>query len=183
MDIYSIAGGRGKKLMGRSWPCAAVLVVWGAFCSMCAAADLPDPRITPGAINSEVTQANIQGTVCVRGYTKTARPPASYTNKLKKRQIQLYGYADINPKDYEEDHLIALSIGGNPSDERNLWPQPRKSEWNAERKDQLEFVLYKMVCGNKISLADAQREMATNWIAAWQKYVPAYHLGRFKAVD
>jgi hypothetical protein len=70
------------------------------------ASDLPDPSLTPGAINPEVTQANIQQTVCVKGYTRTIRPPAHFSNKLKKRQLREYGYADRNPKHYEEDHLI-----------------------------------------------------------------------------
>jgi len=52
------------------------------------ASDLPDPMLTPGAINAEVTQANIHQTVCVKGYTKTIRPPAHFTNKLKKRQMR-----------------------------------------------------------------------------------------------
>ncbi len=54
----------------------------------CLAADLPDPALTPGAINPDVTQANIGSTVCVRGWTKTVRPPASHTNRLKKFQIR-----------------------------------------------------------------------------------------------
>ena len=82
-----------------------------------------------------------------------------------------YGYDDLNPKHFEEDHLIALSIGGAPHDPRNLWPEPRLSEWNAAKKDQLEFVLYKMVCRDEISLAEAQHEMGTNWIEAWKRYV------------
>jgi len=135
------------------------------------ASDLPDPTLTPGSIDLTITQENIQSTVCVRGYTKTVRPPASYTNKLKKRQIRQYGYEDRNPKHYEEDHLIPLSIGGNPRDPRNLWPEPRKSEWNARKKDDLEFVLYRMVCRGEISLVDAQREIASNWIEAYRKYV------------
>jgi hypothetical protein len=138
------------------------------------AGDLPDPRLTPGSLNSSVNQGNIARTVCVKGYTKTIRPPASYTNRLKKEQIRSYGYADHNPKDYEEDHLIALSIGGAPEDPHNLWPQPRKSEWNAAKKDQLEFVLYKMVCSRELPLAEAQREMAQDWIAAWKRYVPGH---------
>lgn len=147
------------------------------------ASDLPDPSLTPGAINPAVTQANIQQTVCVKGYTKTIRPPAHLTNKLKKRQIREYGYADRNPKHYEEDHLIALSIGGAPHDPSNLWPEPRKSQWNAEQKDQLEFVLYKMVCRQEISLAEAQHAMATNWIDAWKRYVPSHQHYKFKRVD
>lgn len=151
--------------------------------NMAFAGDLPNPSITPGAIDPSVTQANIHQTICVKGYTKTVRPPAYYTNKLKKAQIAAYGYADTNPRDYEEDHLEALSIGGNPTDERNLWPQPRNSQWNAERKDQLEFVLYKMVCAGELPLAQAQHAMATNWIEAWKKYVPSHQNYRFSAVD
>ena len=147
------------------------------FTAQAFASDLPNPSLTPGAINPEITQQNIHSTVCIKGYTKTVRPPARYTNKLKKRQIREYGYEDRNPKHYEEDHFIALSIGGAPNDPRNLWPEPRKSEWNAAKKDQLEFVLYKMVCRNEISLKDAQAEIATNWIEAYKSYV---HAGRHK---
>jgi hypothetical protein len=150
------------------------------------ASDLPDPSLTPGAIDPSVTQDSIQSTVCVRGYTKTVRPPAYYTNKLKKKQMREYGYQDRNPKHYEEDHLIALSIGGNPRDPRNLWPEPRKSEWNAKKKDQLEFVLYRMVCEGKISLKDAQDEMASDWIGAYKRYVHEGkhgHRKKFKHVD
>ena len=90
--------------------------------SSCFAGDLPDPVRTPGEINPDVTQANLQSTVCVRGWTKSVRPPAYYTNRLKKLQIWQYGYADTNPRDYEEDHLIPLSVGGSTTDPRNLWP-------------------------------------------------------------
>jgi hypothetical protein len=136
----------------------------------CLAADLPDPALTPGAINPDVTQVNISSTVCVRGWTKTVRPPASYTNRLKKFQIRQYRYADADPRDYEEDHLIPLSVGGNPTDLRNLWPEPRKSEWNADRKDELEFAMYMGVCHGEISLDDARRAFATNWIEAYKRY-------------
>ena len=135
------------------------------------AGDLPDPRLTPGAVDPSVTQDNIHETVCVKGYTKTVRPPASYTNKLKKKQIRQYHYSDTNPKDYEEDHLIPLNIGGDPTDERNLWPEPRKSEWNAAKKDQLEFSLYKALCKEKVSLEEAQDAYRINWIEAYKKYV------------
>jgi len=145
--------------------------------------DLPDPSLTPGVINPDVTQENIHSTVYVKGYTKTIRPPAHYTNKLKKRQMREYGYDDRNPKHYEEDHLIALSIGGAPDDPCNLGPEPRNSEWSAKEKDRLEFVLYKMVCRQEIPLAEAQHAMATNWIDAWKQYVPSHQRYRFKRVD
>lgn len=155
---------------------AAVVVL--AFSFSAWASDLPDRALTPGAVDPGITQANIQSTVCVKGYTKTVRPPAHYTNKLKKRQLREYGYADRNPKHYEEDHLIPLSIGGNPHDPRNLWPEPRNSEWNAARKDDLEFVLYHMVCDGRIPLKDAQAEIASNWIEAYKRYVHENGRGR-----
>ena len=100
-----------------------VTVVTLAFSNVAGAADLPDPSLTPGVTDLNISQQNIQLTVCVKGYTKTVRPPAQYTNKLKKRQIRQYGYDDQNPKHYEEDHLIPLSIGGDPRAIGNLWPE------------------------------------------------------------
>ena len=160
-----------------------VLFLIVAFTPFVYAGDLPDPSITPGAINPDVTEANIASTICVKGYTKSIRPPASYTNSLKKRQIRQYGYADTNPRDYEEDHLIALSIGGAPYDPHNLWPEPRNSEWGADKKDQLEFVMYKLVCAHKVSLDEAQHAMAIDWISAWKMYVQLDHFSSFKKVD
>lgn len=164
--------------MKRPFIALVLLVAFG----LAHAGDLPDPRMTPGAIDPSVTQANIHKTVCLKGYTKTVRPPAYYTNALKKRQIRAYDYADRNPKDYEEDHLIALSIGGSPTDERNLWPEPRISEWGADKKDQLEFVLYKMVCAGEVPLAEAQHEMSSDWIAAWKRYVLSRRTYKFERV-
>ena len=163
---------------------AASLVAVGCilFVQPSVAADLPDPKLTPGAVNPDVTQANIGSTVCVRGWTKTVRPPAYYTNKLKRIQIRQYGYADTNPRDYEED-LIPLSAGGNPTDLRNLWPEPRHSEWNADRKDELEFALYKGVCNGDVSLEEARRAFATNWIDAYRRYGVLLQRYRHREVD
>ena len=35
---------------------------------------LPNPQITPGAVDPAITSQNLQSTVCVRGYTATVRP-------------------------------------------------------------------------------------------------------------
>jgi hypothetical protein len=135
---------------------------------------LPNPRWTPGATNPEVSQANIHRTICVTGFARSIRPPAAWTSELKRQQIRQWGLRDRRLGHYEEDHLIALSIGGHPTDVRNLWPQPRQGRWSASAKDDLEFVLYKMVCGGEIGLLEAQRAMASNWIQAYQVYVPSH---------
>lgn len=159
----------------------AIVFAAGPYC--CRAGDLPDPRLTPGAINSDVTQSNIGSTICIKGWTKTVRPSADYTNTLKRRQIREYGYADTDSRDYEEDHLIPLSVGGDPTDPRNLWPEPRKSEWNADRKDELEFALYRAVCNDEVSLDEARHVFATNWIEGYRKYLSLVRRYHWKHVD
>jgi hypothetical protein len=135
---------------------------------------LPNPAFTPGAIDPAVTPQNLQSTVCVKGYTAKVRPDKKYTNRMKRQQLRQFNYADRNPQNYEQDHLIPLSIGGNPSDPKNLWPQPRAGQWGAEQKNDLEFVVYKMVCNGDISLAEAQQRVARNWIEAYQAWVPKH---------
>jgi hypothetical protein len=93
-----------------------ILVIAISVVPCAAQQDRPDPTLTPGAINSGVTQANIKSTICVRGYTKTIRPPARYTTALKRQQIKQYGFSDKKLSDYEEDHLVSLELGGHPTD-------------------------------------------------------------------
>lgn len=121
---------------------------------------LPDPNCTPGIADPKITQDNIYQTICVSGYTKTVRPPSSYTDKLKVEQIKEYAYADTNPKDYEEDHLIALELGGSPTDPKNLWAELGSSP---NPKDRIENLCHKLVCNGQISLSEAQKEIATDW--------------------
>jgi hypothetical protein len=109
---------------------------------------------TPGVLNPDVTQANIKSTICVRGWTKTIRPPTSYTNDLKQKQMREYGVGG-SQSDYQEDHLISLELGGHPTDPRNLWPEayPRASE-----VDSIENDLNAKVCAGELSLDEAQRK-------------------------
>lgn len=134
---------------------------------------LPNPRLTPGAVNPAVTQATIHSTICVRGYTRSIRPPEAYTERLKREQIREYGYKDHWLRDYREDHLIPLEVGGSPISPENLWPEPLHvvDGWGAHVKDHLEDRLNHLVCEGRLSLAVAQRAIATNWVAAYWKYV------------
>ncbi len=140
-----------------------------------AGAVLPNPARTPGAINPAVTQASIHSTICVSGWTSTVRPPSSYTTGLKESQLAT-GYAyhgDTSPADYEEDHLISLELGGSPTSERNLWPEPYHVTDGARMKDQVENRLHSMVCNGTMPLAKAQQAIASNWYIAYKLYVSA----------
>ncbi len=111
---------------------------------------------TPGALNPQVTQATIGETICVRGWTATVRPPASFTSALKRTQMAEYG--EVGPSSaFQEDHLISLELGGAPDDPRNLWPEPYP---RAAAVDQIENQLNAKVCTGELTLADAQREEA-----------------------
>jgi hypothetical protein len=124
---------------------------------------LPDPRCTPGAVNPAVTQANIATTICRRGWTKTVRPPQSYTETLKRQQITQYGYSDKRMGSYEEDHLVSLELGGAPSDPANLWPEPGASP---NPKDAVEGALNRAICSHRVTLAAAQQAIASDWTTA-----------------
>jgi len=102
-----------------------------------------------GALNPAVTQATVKATVCRPGWTATIRPPASYTNTLKRRQLPKG--ADL--KAYEEDHLIPLALGGAPRDPANLRPIPLD---RAKRDDVVETRLHRQLCAGTITLAQAQ---------------------------
>ncbi|MBW4050938.1 MAG: hypothetical protein HIU85_05650 [Proteobacteria bacterium] len=133
----------------------------------------PDPRITPGALNPAVDQNNIRRTICVRGYSKSIRPPEEYTERLKRLGIRRYGYSDRRLRDYEEDHLVSLELGGSPTRPRNLWPEPHHviGGWGSYAKDRLEDRLHALVCRGRVPLVLAQREIARDWISAYKRYV------------
>jgi hypothetical protein len=109
---------------------------------------------TPGALNPDVTQATIRATICVKGWTKTIRPPTDYTNDLKQKQMGEYGVGG-SISDYQEDHLISLELGGHPTDPRNLWPEPYP---RASEVDAIENDLNDKVCSGELSLEQAQRK-------------------------
>lgn len=114
---------------------------------------LADPVRTPGVLNPDVTQANIRSTICRHGWTDTIRPPTSYTNALKSKQMRRYRELGSR-SDYQEDHLISLELGGNPTDPRNLWPEPYP---RASDVDKIENELNDQVCSGELTLAEAQQ--------------------------
>jgi len=111
------------------------------------------PRV-PGVLNPDVTQASIGSTICARGWTATIRPPVEYTNDLKVTQMRDYGEVGA-PSDYQEDHLISLELGGDPTDPGNLWPEPYP---RASAVDRIENELNAAVCSGKLTLREGQQK-------------------------
>ncbi len=129
---------------------------------------LPDPRKTPGHATYH-TMAK----VCGMASTKDER---NVPDAVKDEVYDDYSAARCvaycsGPQGCEIDHLISLELGGADTVD-NLWPQPYDGEWNAHDKDRLENKLKHMVCVEKtISLRQAQKEIATDWVEAYKKYV------------
>ena len=108
--------------------------------------------LTPGVLNPAVSQETIEATICRRGWTRTIRPAVSYTNDLKRKGLRAYRLLGP-PSGYQEDHLISLELGGDPTDPRNLWPEPYP---RASAVDRQENELNAQVCSRRLSLTEAQ---------------------------
>jgi hypothetical protein len=172
----------------------------------------PAPPFTPDAANPDITQGNIKDNICNRQWsTKLIRPPAGYTSKLKRKQLR--EYADtvhqtkvelINPNTgkvdttrcvahsdnmacYEEDHLISLEDGGDPTDPRNLWPEPYNTSaggtlMGAYQKDVVEGFIHDEICHDipgaksnsyipattSITLKRGQQILSGDWYACYE---------------
>lgn len=125
-----------------------------------------DPHPPTGVINPAVTQATIGSTICKRDWTKTVRPPASYTNKLKRADLP----PGTNLRLWELDHILPIEDGGSPTDPNNLRPQPWAGPDGATVKDQtVEDPTKRDICAGRIILIQGQQRIAA-WIVAHHPY-------------
>jgi len=130
--------------------------------------DLPDTKLTPGAVATESVPL-----VCRAGYARSVRPKGALWRKLKDEAYDRYGLprghrSEIDAAGHRHaafaiDHLIPIELGGAPTDLRNLWPQPRIA---AKHKDEVENELHEFVCDGRIRLETAQHAIARNWKSA-----------------
>lgn len=123
---------------------------------------LPNPKLTPGAVLTTNTSL-----ICQSGYSRSVRHTSG---QLKHKVYVEYGI-EAKSGYYEVDHLIPLGIGGADLRE-NLWPESRDTQpWNANIKDRLENYLHVEVCAGRIPIAQAQKDIAADWMAAYRKYL------------
>jgi hypothetical protein len=132
---------------------AGCSALWGQ-----ARQSMPDPRLTPGH-----AMAASKEQVCTPGWAGAHRDVSIAIKKFVYRVYRV----QYSPGWYEVDHLISLQLGGS-NDVDNLWPEPYDDEWGAYVKDALETRAHRLVCTGKISLADAQHRIATDWISFYR---------------
>lgn len=139
-------------------------IQWGhrTKTSGCAASGgLPDSACTPGDIIVTATK----DVICVSGYSSTVR---NVTTSEKDAVYAEYGIASHTAGEYEVDHFVSLELGGS-NDVSNLWPEAAAPQPGFHEKDKVENYLHDQVCSGQITLADAQHEIATNWLAVYQQ--------------
>ncbi len=79
-----------------------------------------------------------------------------------------YGIYQHYTGQYEVDHLVPLELGGS-NDIANLWPEAASPTPGFHEKDKVENYLHDQVCSGAISLKEAQIEIATNWLAVYNR--------------
>jgi hypothetical protein len=104
-----------------------VLLAWLLVATSALADDsaLPDPTLTPGQWNTEITVQQLRRI----GYSRQAR---HVSIELRREVFARYGIEWAKRNDYEVDHLCPLAIGGS-NDIKNLWPE--KLRLNVNGKD------------------------------------------------
>ncbi len=122
---------------------------------------LQDMACTPGAILATGTK----DAICQSGYASSVRNvPTSEKNQVYAE----YGITSHLSGQYEVDHLVSLELGGS-NDIANLWPEAASPKPGFHEKDKVENYLHDQVCSGAISLKEAQIEIATNWLAVYNR--------------
>lgn len=122
---------------------------------------IQDKACTPGDIIHDATKDKI----CVQGYAGSVR---NVPQSTKDQVYAAYGVTVHKTGQYEVDHLVSLELGGS-NDISNLWPEPATPKPGFHEKDHVENYLHDEVCKGNISLSEAQTEIATNWIAVYNR--------------
>jgi hypothetical protein len=69
---------------------------------------------------------------------------------------------------YVLDHLIPLELGGDNTIE-NLWAEAASPKSGFHEKDLVENYLHIQVCSGAMTLDEAQKIIATDWLSVWRK--------------
>jgi len=142
---------------------ATVLLSSRASTAGCRLGPNPDRHCSPGAYYSGLSKA----VICSPSFrTGTIR------NVPETEKFQVEKEYGLAPGHYgrtlEIDHIVSLELGGS-NDISNLYPEKANAHPGYHVKDQLENTLHQMVCAGAITLRAAQRGIASNWEALYQR--------------
>jgi hypothetical protein len=127
---------------------------------------LQDFACTPGAIIPSATK----DAICQSGYASSVR---NVPQSEKDQVYAEYGITSHAAGQYEVDHLVSLELGGS-NDIANLWPEAASPKPGFHEKDKVENYLHDQVCSGAIALKAAQIQIATNWLAIYDRMSKGY---------
>ena len=142
--------------------------------SLALADDIPNLKLTPGAVREGLSQKKI----CSIKWGRDAR---HVTQAMKRQVFEMYGYSGYGDprcvpagkRTCEIDHLVSRELGG-ADVISNLWPQAYGTKpWNAVLKDKLENRLNKEMCRGNITLQEGRDMLVNDWREAYKKYYGA----------
>lgn len=119
-----------------------------------------------GLATNEVTQTNIDKTICVPGWTSTIRPPATIARAIKVHMMNSQSIPIDKLSEYQLDHIVPLCLGGDPESLDNLQLQHND---DAKLKDKMERKICCMVCSGQVKLSEARKQIE-NWKSNYQFY-------------
>ena len=123
---------------------------------------------TPGDIFPNVTKNDI----CQPGYARSVR---NVPTSEKDQVYAEYGIVSRSAGEYEVDHHVSLELGGS-NNIANLWPEAASPKPGFHEKDKVENYMHDQVCSGAIALKQAQIEIATNWLAVYNRMPTGYLL-------
>jgi len=130
--------------------------------------DEPNSKLTPGDVRTtDLNEILNVKTSTVRNVPESEK--AAVWASYAKAYPGVFGDRS-RWKDVEFDHVISLTLGGSNSP-KNLWPEHYSQPWGAHQKDALEDHLRALLAHGVISVPEAQHAIATDWIAAYKKYM------------
>ena len=123
----------------------------------------PDPSLTTGAAATD-DPAEICGRVGGLTYTRRHRVWHGKVDTLAKYHLPPYA-----GRDYEDDDLIPVCLGGDNANPANHWPQL----WPEARvKDRLDAEACHLVCIGQLTLPDARTLFRPDWRAGYCHLYP-----------
>jgi hypothetical protein len=141
----------------------------------------PNPQYTPGLIATtdfnELTQTSSCGT-----YSKCHRLT---TSNMKSQVCSEYPANCTGTQ--EIDHFCPLALGC-ADDVKNLWAEPEHImvngfDYGFHTKDALEDKMVLLIKAGKITPADAQQCILTDWVKCYQIYVATQSFGGFTPME
>ena len=119
---------------------------------------LPNPKLTPGRI------------------ARADKDRLGVTVAMEQKVFARYRLPWSRREAFKIDHLIPLELGGADTID-NLWPQSlRARPYGPDRKELLTEVLLQRIAKGQLTLAQAQEQIAYDWIDAFIDHLGMVYL-------